>query len=167
MHQKLNSLSNILMAIFVWACALVVCCAACLLLYSVVAAGVTQVNFAFLTEEPTDSGRSGGIAPIIWSTVLIIGVCLLATIPLGVGTAVFLADNDSGKSKLASGIRTALDVLGGVPSIVFGLFGNAFFCLALGMGYSILSGGLTLACMVLPIFDHCRSFPSGDGTCTE
>ena len=152
MHQKLNALSNILMAVFVWACALAVCCAACLLLYSVVAAGVTQVNLSFLTQEPMDSGRAGGIAPIILSTVLIIGVCLLATIPLGVGTAIFLADNDLGKSKLANGIRTALDVLGGVPSIVFGLFGNAFFCLALGMGYSILSGGLTLACMVLPIF---------------
>ena len=152
MHQKLNALSNILMAVFVWACALTVCCAACLLLYSVVAAGLTQVNYAFLTQEPVDSGRAGGIAPIIWSTMLIIGVCLLATIPLGVGTAIFLADNDLGKSKLANSIRTALDILGGVPSIVFGLFGNAFFCHALGMGYSILSGGLTLACMVLPIF---------------
>ena len=152
MHQKLNALSNILMAVFVWACALTVCCAACLLLYSVVAAGLTQVNYAFLTQEPVDSGCSGGIAPIIWSTMLIIGVCLLATIPLGVGTAIFLADNDLGKSKLANSIRTALDILGGVPSIVFGLFGNAFFCHALGMGYSILSGGLTLACMVLPIF---------------
>jgi len=90
MHQKLNALSNILMAVFVWACALAVCCAACLLLYSVVAAGGTQVNLSFLTQEPLDSGRAGGIAPIILSTVLIIGVCLLATIPLGVGTAIFL-----------------------------------------------------------------------------
>ena len=152
LNQKLNTFSNVLSAVFAWACALAVCSAACLLLHSVVTAGLTQVNWAFLTEEPTDSGRTGGIAPIILSTILIIGVCLLATIPLGVGTAIFLADNHSGKSKLAAWIRTALDVLGGVPSIVFGLFGNAFFCLVLGMGYSILSGGLTLACMVLPIF---------------
>ena len=152
MQQKLNTFSNVLSAAFAWACAFAVCAAACLLLYSVVAAGVMQVDWAFLTEEPTDSGRSGGIAPIILSTVLIIAVCLLATVPLGVGTAIFLADYDTGRSKLAGAIRTALDVLGGVPSIVFGLFGNAFFCLALGMGYSILSGGLTLACMVLPIF---------------
>ena len=47
--------------------------------------------------------------------------------------------------------RRSLDVLAGVPSIVFGLFGNAFFCKTLGLGFSILSGGLTLACMVLPI----------------
>jgi phosphate transport system permease protein len=48
-------------------------------------------------------------------------------------------------------VRRSLDVLAGVPSIVFGLFGNAFFCIYLGLGFSILSGGLTLACMVLPI----------------
>lgn len=152
LNQKLNTFSNILSAAFAWTCAFVVCSAACLLLYSVVTAGLAQVNWTFLTEQPTDSGRSGGIAPIIVSTLLIIGVCMLATIPLGVGTAIFLADDHTGKSKLARWIRTSLDVLGGVPSIVFGLFGNAFFCLALGMGYSILSGGLTLACMVLPIF---------------
>lgn len=48
-------------------------------------------------------------------------------------------------------IGLSLDILAGVPSIVFGLFGNAFFCVWLGLGFSILSGGLTLACMVLPI----------------
>ena len=48
-------------------------------------------------------------------------------------------------------VRRSLDVLAGVPSIVFGLFGNVFFCKVLGLGFSILSGGLTLACMVLPI----------------
>ena len=144
--------SNALSAVFAWGCVMVVGAAACLLLCSVIVAGASQVNWEFLVSEPEDSGRAGGIAPIILSTVWIIFVCLLTTIPLGVGTAVFLADYSSGSVRLASWIRTSLDVLGGVPSIVFGLFGNAFFCQALGMGYSILSGGLTLACMVLPIF---------------
>jgi phosphate transport system permease protein len=49
-------------------------------------------------------------------------------------------------------VRRSLDVLASVPSVVFGLFGNAVFCQALGMGFSLLSGGLTLACMVLPFF---------------
>jgi phosphate transport system permease protein len=48
-------------------------------------------------------------------------------------------------------VRHSLDTLASVPSIVFGLFGNAFFCVTLGLGFSILSGGLTLACMVWPI----------------
>jgi phosphate transport system permease protein len=55
-------------------------------------------------------------------------------------------------SSTAKFVRLSLDVLAGVPSIVFGLFGSAFFCVFLGLGFSILSGGLTLACMMLPIF---------------
>lgn len=48
-------------------------------------------------------------------------------------------------------VRGSVNVLAGVPSIVFGLFGNVVFCRVLGLGFSILSGGLTLACMILPI----------------
>lgn len=72
-------------------------------------------------------------------------------IPLGVGTAILLTEFTSYHSLLGKLVRLSLDILAGVPSIVFGLFGNAFFCKTLGMGFSILSGGLTLACMVLPI----------------
>ena len=63
----------------------------------------------------------------------------------------FLAEFTSEGQPFASWIRRSLDVLAGVPSIVFGLFGNVFFSNILGFGFSILSGGLTLSCMVLPI----------------
>jgi phosphate transport system permease protein len=62
-----------------------------------------------------------------------------------------LAEYTSPRDAFGRLVRRSLDVLAGVPSIVFGLFGNAFFCIWLGMGFSILSGGLTLACMALPI----------------
>ena len=123
-----------------------------LLIYSTVHAGIGQIDWEFVSQPLKDSGRAGGIAPMIVSTTLIIGVCLLATLPLGLGSAIYLTEFSSSHPKLSRAIRFSLDVLAGVPSIVFGLFGNAFFCLTLGMGYSILSGGLTLACMVLPIF---------------
>ena len=71
--------------------------------------------------------------------------------PIGLGTAIFLAEYTKDDHRFGRLIRGSLDVLAGVPSIVFGLFGNALFCQALGLGFSILSGGLTLACMVLPI----------------
>jgi phosphate transport system permease protein len=70
---------------------------------------------------------------------------------MGLGTAIFLAEYTQDDHRFGRLIRGSLDVLAGVPSIVFGLFGNALFCQALGLGFSILSGGLTLACMVLPI----------------
>jgi phosphate transport system permease protein len=121
--------------------------------------GIGQISWEFLTTPPSNAGRDGGIATIIVSTSLIVGVCMVVSIPLGLGTAVLLSEFASSSSGLGQLVRLSLDVLAGVPSIVFGLFGNAFFCKTLGMGFSILSGGLTLACMVLPIL--IRSTQSG------
>jgi len=113
--------------------------------------GIGQVNWEFLTTAPRNAGREGGIASILVSTLLILGVCLAVAVPLGVGTAILLAEFTDSENGFGRLVRHSLDVLAGVPSIVFGLFGNAFFAKTLGLGFSILSGGLTLACMVLPI----------------
>ena len=113
--------------------------------------GFSHFSFDFLYSAPKFSGRAGGIGPILVSTILILIVCLTTAIPLGLGAAIVLSELSSHKSFFARMTRRSLDVLSGVPSIVFGLFGNAFFCKTLGMGFSILSGGLTLACMVLPL----------------
>lgn len=113
--------------------------------------GSGQVSWEFLTAAPLNAGRAGGIAPILVSTGLILIVCLAVSLPIGLGTAVLLAEFARGSSMFGLLVRRSLDVLAGVPSIVFGLFGNAFFSKTLGMGFSILSGGFTLACMVLPI----------------
>src|SRR5688500_11147258 len=112
--------------------------------------GVARIPWQFLFTLPRKAGREGGLSSILASTGLILAVCMAASIPLGVGTAVLLSEF-AGEGLFARLVRRSLDVLAGIPSIVFGLFGNAFFCKVLGMGFSILSGGLTLACMVLPI----------------
>lgn len=85
------------------------------------------------------------------STILILLVALVTAIPLAWATAVLLAEFIPITSLFGKVVRFSLYVLAGVPSIVFGLFGNAFFSIYLGLGFSILSGGLTLACMLLPI----------------
>jgi phosphate transport system permease protein len=113
--------------------------------------GMGNLSWEFLISEPENAGREGGIASILVSTVLIIGVCMTVCLPVSVGTAVLLAEFTPSDSWFARLVRRSLDVLAGVPSIVFGLFGNVLFCKVLGLGFSILSGGLTLACMVLPI----------------
>ena len=114
--------------------------------------GASHLSWSFLASAPADSGRSGGILPILVSTLLILAVALASAIPLGLLAAVWLTEYTRRDSRLGNGVRLSLDVLAGVPSIVFGLFGNAFFSVYLGLGFSILSGGLTLACMILPIF---------------
>lgn len=113
--------------------------------------GLPQISWSFLADAPRDAGRAGGILPIVASTLWILVICLGVALPLGVGTALLLSEFSASDGRFVRVVRTSLDALAGVPSIVFGLFGNAFFCVALGLGFSILSGGLTLACMSLPL----------------
>ena len=121
------------------------------ILIDLVRGGVSHLSWDFLTESPRDAGRSGGIGSILISTLWILLVALIAALPLAWTTAILLAEFVPVDSRFGIAIRFSLQVLAGVPSIVFGLFGNAFFSIYLGMGFSILSGGLTLACMLLPI----------------
>ena len=134
----------------VWAVAALITAVFLWLLADIARHGLARLSWDFLVAAPRNAGREGGLAPILVSTALILLVCMLASLPLGVGTAVLLAEF-AGEGPFARLVRRSLDVLAGVPSIVFGLFGNAFFSKTLGLGFSILSGGLTLACMVLPI----------------
>ncbi|GAB1262728.1 phosphate ABC transporter permease PstA [Aurantivibrio plasticivorans] len=118
--------------------------------------GFSHLSWDFLVEEPRSSGRAGGIAPILTSTMLILAVALITAVPIGLSVAIWLAELTSSFGKyqqpLTGFVGSTLDVLAGIPSIVYGLFGNAFFSVYLGLGFSILSGGLTLACMILPVF---------------
>lgn len=114
--------------------------------------GLGQIDWAYVTGVPSDAGRSGGIGPIILNTLVLLSVCLAVTVPLGLAAALLLGEFTRQLPGLATCLRRVLDVLASVPSIVYGLFGNAFFCKVLGMGFSLLAGGLTLACMALPLF---------------
>ncbi len=138
-------------AVVVWLTALAVTGVFVWILADVLRHGVSGLSWGFLIDGPRDAGRAGGIGPMIVSTLLVLMVCLAVSAPIGVGTAVWLAEFARGGGLLGRLVRRSLDVLAGVPSIVFGLFGNALFCIYLGMGFSILSGGLTLSCMVLPL----------------
>jgi phosphate transport system permease protein len=151
MTKPTSHTTELVSTVIVWAVAAFVTAILLWLLSDIFCQGITLINWEFLTAPPRNAGRDGGIAPILVSTGLILGVCMSVSIPLGVGTAVLLTEFASTQSVLGRLVSLSLDILAGVPSIVFGLFGNAFFCKTLGMGFSILSGGLTLACMVLPI----------------
>jgi len=153
-------------SILVWSAAALVTATFCWFLGDIIWHGLSQISWTFLTAPPRNAGREGGIGPILVSTALILGVCLAVSLPIGVGTAVLLAEFTTDASLFGRLTRRSLDVLSGVPSIVFGLFGNAVFCKMLGLGFSILSGGLTLACMVLPILirsteEGFRAVPAG------
>lgn len=113
--------------------------------------GLSSLSWSFLTGEVAGGGRSGGIGPVLVSTILIVVSALAFAIPPGVGCAIWLSEFVRHGSRPARVITGGVDLLASVPSIVFGLFGMSFFCQILGLGFSILSGGLTLACMILPL----------------
>ncbi len=121
------------------------------LLYEVSRHGFQNFGIDYLLQNPADSGRQGGVFSILVSTILILFTTLVVATPIGLATAVLLAEFARHSNRLGKAVSFSLDVLAAVPSIVFGLFGNALFCKKLGMGFSILSGGITLACMALPL----------------
>lgn len=112
--------------------------------------GVSHVNWEFMTTVTSVLRGTVGIAGNIVNTLYIIVITMLIATPIGVGSAIYL--NEYAKpGKIVSLIEFATETLAGIPSIIFGLFGMMFFGQTLGLGYSILTGSLTLILMVLPL----------------
>lgn len=123
--------------------------ATALIIISVASRGFSAISLEFLTAFPKRAGAEGGIFPAIVGTICLVGGAAFFALPLGVGAAIFLTEY-SANSAVTRAIRLAIVTLAGVPSIVFGLFGLGLFVQYFGFGPSILSGSLTLACMILP-----------------
>lgn len=111
--------------------------------------GLPALSVEFLTTNPTDMGKSGGIFSTIVGTVALTVLAILIAAPLGIGTAIYLTEYTWG-GPITRVIRFGAECLAGIPSIIFGLFGFILFVTKLRFGWSILSGGLTLAFMLLP-----------------
>ncbi len=146
--------SEILAKGLLWASAFLTLAILIVVLAYIFAGGLPLISWQFLTGWPAEWGHTGGgIYPTIVGTVYITGVALLVATPLSVGGAIYLTEYTK-ENYLRKIIRQGAEVLAGVPSIILGLFGFLFFVIALKDytgGWSVLSGGLTLAFMILPI----------------
>ncbi len=112
--------------------------------------GIGTVNLSFITSVTSVLKGNVGIAGNIVNTILIILITMIIATPIGVGSAIYL--NEYAKpGKIVTLIEYATETLSGIPSIIFGLFGMMFFGERLGLGYSLLTGSLTLIIMVLPL----------------
>lgn len=115
-----------------------------------IARGWSAINWGFLTKPPAEAMTAGGIMPCIVGTLCLSLGAMLVALPIGVASAIYLREYAS-QGRLVRILRLGVYNLAGVPSIVFGLFGYAFFVIWLGGGVSILSGSLTLATLTLPV----------------
>lgn len=121
-----------------------------LLLVDVFARGLPWLDADFLTGVPSRRPAAAGILPALVGSLEIGVIVGVLTFPIGVAAAIYLQEyaRDSFLNRL---LRTNISNLAGVPSIIYGIFGLALFVRALGLGYTLLAGALTLVLLILPV----------------
>jgi phosphate transport system permease protein len=147
---KLNpKKTQVIAKIVIWAAAVLVIGLLLSVIIYILSKGLPNITWEFLTQIPRDMGRSGGILSTIIGTLAVTAVATVVATPLGVGTAFYLTEYTR-EGRITKIIRFSAESLAGIPSIIYGLFGFLFFVIYLKLGWSIISGGLTLAVMILP-----------------
>lgn len=112
--------------------------------------GFPGISRSFLTTVSSMRRGTVGIAGNLVNTCYLVALTLMIAVPIGIGSAIWLNEYAK-RSRWIQMIEFATETLAGIPSIVFGLFGMVFFGTTLGLGYSILTGSLTLSLMILPL----------------
>ena len=124
-------------------------CVLIFLVVFIIVKGIPYIKpdlFAF-----TYTTENASLMPALINTLIMTALSLVIAVPIGIFSAVFLVEYAARGSKLVSLIRITTETLSGIPSIIYGLFGLLFFSTALGWGFSLLSGSLTLVIMILPL----------------
>ncbi|MBC1211316.1 phosphate ABC transporter permease PstA [Listeria booriae] len=112
--------------------------------------GVPHLSWHFLTSPPESFKAGGGIGPEIWNSFYMLFITMLISIPIALGAGIYMAEY-ARKNWLTDFIRTTIEVLSSLPSIVVGLFGFLVFVLQMGWSFSVISGALTLTIFNLPL----------------
>jgi len=134
---------------FLWAAAIITVIVMIAIVGNVLINGISHLSMEFLTREPENMGKEGGIFSIIITTVYLALFSIVIAAPVGICAAIFLTEYAK-EGPFIRLIRFGTESLAGIPSIIFGLFGYVFFVVFLKFKYSIVSGGLTLTLMILP-----------------
>lgn len=125
----------------------------CIIIF-VLSKGLPNISLDLITRN-FKYGEAPTIMPSIVATLMLVSLSMVIAIPMGVCTAVFLSEYTKPGGKTVKLIRGAIEILSGIPSIVYGLFGMVFFCTFMKLGTSILAGSLTVTLMIIPVI--CRA----------
>ncbi|MET1247371.1 phosphate ABC transporter permease PstA [Sporolactobacillus sp. STCC-11] len=112
--------------------------------------GVSSISWQFLTTSASPFLAGGGIKDQLWNSFYVLIITMLLTVPIGVFGGIYLAEYAK-PGKLTSFIRTCVEVLASLPSIVVGMFGMLVFVNYFGFKYSVFSGALALTVFNLPV----------------
>lgn len=122
-----------------------------ILLLGLIISGITRLTPVFFTSFPSRRVVKAGFLPAIIGSLWIITVTAILTIPVGVGTSIYLEQYTDKKSNIYNFLEVNISNLAGIPSIVYGLLGLSIFSRTEGLRGSILSGAVTLSLMILPV----------------
>lgn len=149
MNTSATKRNNNIMKYVFWSLGVITLLILIVIIGYILVKGLPVINWEFLTGSPVDFGASGGIFPMIVSTIYVTFFAVIIATPLGVGAAIYLYEY-AGNGKFVQAIRFCSESLASLPSIIFGLFGLAFFVEFLNLGWCVLSASLTLAIMAMP-----------------
>ncbi|MBE6185028.1 phosphate ABC transporter permease PstA [Heyndrickxia ginsengihumi] len=133
-----------------YAIALFIVCLLVSLLGYILVHGLSHISWSFITSPPQTFAKGGGIGPQLFNSFYLLVLTLVISIPLSLGAGIYMAEYAK-KNLVTDILRTAIEVLSSLPSIVVGLFGFLFFVLTMGWGFSILSGAFALTLFNLPL----------------
>ncbi|MCL2312186.1 MAG: phosphate ABC transporter permease PstA [Firmicutes bacterium] len=149
-HKKEKKIVENFLRILIYSAAILTCLVLISIMFYIFLKGLSKVNFNFLSNIYSESSDIKGILPMIINTLYVVIITLIISIPLGIGSAIYLTQYTK-KNFFNKIIVFTSSVLSGVPSIILGLFGYSIFCIKFKLGISIISGCLTMFLCVLPI----------------
>ncbi len=149
--KKARARKDAVLSGFIWTAAALTVGFLFWIMWYILSNGLQHVDWKFITDDYTRTGDEHGIFPMIISTIYMVIASIAVAAPLGIMTAIYLTEYAKVGSRLVKVIRFCTESLAGIPSIIFGLFGMTFFVAILGLGFSILSGALTLSILILPV----------------
>ena len=143
----------------IWACALIAISALVAIVTYVLVNGIRVIDLEFLTTRPAGGvSGEGGMSTTIVTTIYLVILTTTIAAPLGIFAAVYIVEyaeeTEYGRGfirTLVKYARIGVEILAGVPSIVFGLFGFIVFVSRLKLNFSLLSASLSGACLILPV----------------
>lgn len=121
------------------------------LIFTIIKDSVGYLDWQFIVSLPSRFPKKAGIYTALWGSVWVIGLTACFSVPIGVGTAIYLEEYAENEHWLTRFIQLNISNLAGVPSIVYGMLGLTIFVRVLGFGRSLLAGSLTLSLLILPI----------------
>ncbi len=166
MHRLSPDTTQRIAMTFIWAGGFITVLILVVVIGYVLIQGIPSITPDFLFTAPRGGlSGEGGISTVIVTTLYLTAVTIVILVPVGLGAAIYLAEY-APANRLTRIIRYGVETLSGVPSIIFGLFGFALFVTVLHFNFSILSGALTLVCLLLPTMirtseEAIRSVPQG------